>query len=107
MGVQNIFDWTCEALESASQLSRLEARGTVRLALKTAGLQVRSLDPREMKAVLTKILPEELDRRAVADAEGLCSNIAKRLAREDFASQTVDTPEEVFARLGGRDEAGD
>ena len=32
------FDWVCEEVEKKSSLSRLEARGTVRLALKKAGL---------------------------------------------------------------------
>ena len=78
-------------------------RGTVRLALKSAGLQVESLDPREMKAVLTKILPEELARRAVADAEGLCNKLAERLARgkaDAIAPGRPDAPGPPCSRRG-------
>ena len=43
------FEWTCNELEERCSLDRLEARGTVRLALKQAGLEARSVTPEQMK----------------------------------------------------------
>jgi hypothetical protein len=39
------FDRVCAALESETSLDRIEARGTVRLALKGAGLDAASDTP--------------------------------------------------------------
>ena len=39
------FDCVCEKLEEAPPRDRLQARGTVRLALKQAGLDARSVTP--------------------------------------------------------------
>ena len=62
------FAWTCAEIERATALSELVARGTVRLALKQAGLEPQSVSGDEMAIVLREILPRELAARAVADA---------------------------------------
>jgi hypothetical protein len=61
------FDRTCEELEERTDLDRLEARGTVRIALKGAGLDGASVDPAQMAIVLRKVLPSELETRGIAD----------------------------------------
>ena len=43
MSVAHSFAHVCEALESKTKRNRLEARGTVRLALREAGLDVSSV----------------------------------------------------------------
>ena len=43
-----VFDWICNRLEQDTSLDRLESRGTVRLALKSAGLDARSVTPEQM-----------------------------------------------------------
>jgi len=98
----NVFDWACDALESATSLDRLEARGTVRLALKTAGLEARSVNVEQLQAVITRMLPSELEARGVADAASLCDRMATNLGRQDFGGTVEgDSPESIFARLGG------
>jgi hypothetical protein len=96
------FDFVCEKLESVSALSSLEARGTVRLALKQAGFDPRTVSPDEMVVVVRKVLPEELKVRAIDDADGLCEMLATELKSQGFqASSDENAPEAVFRRLGG------
>lgn len=94
------FDFACGELERATTLDRLEARGTVRLALKETGLEARSVTASQMAAVMDKILPKELTNRGVENADSICTMIAEALSemRDEVAA---DTPEAVFQRLGG------
>jgi hypothetical protein len=103
MAGSQAFEYLCEALETSSSLERLEARGTVRIALKEAGLEARSVTPSELAVVVQKILPRELRQRGVADEAALCERFASGL-RHLEASATrpaSDTPDAIFRRLGG------
>ena len=73
------FEWVCNELEQRTSLDRLEARGTVRLSLKQAGLEPGTVTTEQMKVVLEKVLPSELDSRGV-DAS-LINNSQRRLIR--------------------------
>lgn len=95
------FDWVCSELEQRTSLDRLEARGTVRISLKEAGLDPRNLAPEQMKVVLEKVLPKELGTRGVEDPEGVCRGLASEVLRIDAGSGGGETPEEVFRRLAG------
>jgi hypothetical protein len=95
------FDWVCGELERRTSLDRLEARGTVRIALKEAGLDSRSLTPEQMKVVLEKVLPKELGTRGIDDAESVCRTLATDVMGIDAGSGSGETPEEVFRRLAG------
>lgn len=88
-----------DALEQESSLSRLEARGTVRLALKAAGLDAAKVTVQQMAVVLRKVLPRELETRRVSDAEALCESLADRLSGLEPDSESSQTPEAIFARL--------
>ena len=61
MADSRAFEWICAELESVSFLNKLEARGTVRLVLKAAGLEADRVTPREMSVVAERILPERLE----------------------------------------------
>jgi len=97
------FDWVCSELERRTSLDRLEARGTVRLALKQAGLDSRSLTPEQLEVVLEKVMPGELAARGVADAADVCRALRPGLQRlaADASRPGGETPEEVFRRLAG------
>jgi hypothetical protein len=94
-----VFDWICTELEARTSLDRLEARGTVRLALKEAGLEARTVTADQMKVVLERVLPKELVARGIEDAESVCAGLAPGLASLE-ARPGVETPDTVFARLG-------
>jgi hypothetical protein len=94
------FTVVCEKLESRTQLDRLEARGTVRLALKEAGLDPAAVTPREMSVVLEKILPAELRLRGVASPESICRELAASLSTLP-RGEGSESPDRIFARLAG------
>jgi hypothetical protein len=94
------FEAVCASLEQNSSLDRLEARGTMRLALKQAGLDPKAVTGRQLAAVLEKLLPAELASRGIASPEALCTRIGAALASVDASART-DTPEAIFARLAG------
>jgi hypothetical protein len=95
------FEAACACLEQSSSLDRLAARGTIRIALKQAGLEPKTVTARELEVVVTKVLPAELTARAIASPDALCAKIAAALQRLGGAAR-AETPDAIFARLAGR-----
>lgn len=99
----SLFDSVADALEQSTSLDRLEARGTLRLVLKEAGLEARDVDASSICVAIRKLLPKELESRGIDEAERVCENLAKTaegLGDADVGS-AGDSPEDVFRRLGG------
>lgn len=94
------FDWTCEELERLSDFDRLEARGTIRIALRASGLESRSVTPDQMRVVIDKLLPVELSARGIDDCDSICMRLIAGLGALDVAP-VDDSPDEIFKRLGG------
>ena len=99
MADSQVFVWVSSEVAGATTLSDIEARGTVRLALKEAGLEARDVDAKQMRVVLEQVLPQMLDSRGIADAAAICRGMVPRLPRE--AGPSGDSPERVFERLVG------
>ena len=99
MAESEVFDVVCSEIESRTNLDRLEARGTVRISLKRAGLDAGSVDSKQMAVVLEKVLPMELSSRSVEGAEAICSGLQGRIRSISVESSDA-TPDAVFARLG-------
>ncbi len=95
----NVFEFVAGALEAQTDLGTLEARGTVRLALKEAGLDPRGVTSEQMAVVLEKVMPGELRSRGVDRPESICAEIATRVAGVESADAGSSSPEEVFRRL--------
>lgn len=94
------FEAVCNQIEARTSLDRLAARGTVRIALKQAGLDARSVTPEQMAVVAEKLLAGELASRGVANAASVCAEFATKL-RGMGTSGGAETPDAVFRRLGG------
>jgi len=94
------FSWICEELERLSDFDRLEARGTVRIALKASGLEARGVTPDQMRVVIEKLMPSELSARGIKNRDSICSRLLIGLGALDFAP-IADSPDEIFRRLGG------
>ncbi len=97
------FDIAAELLGERTDMDRLAARGTLRLALKEAGLDVQNLTVPQLRAVFEKLMPKELEARGVSDATATCKAVMDDIAS---AASTVDledsnSPDEIFKRLGG------
>ena len=97
-----IFEFVAEKLEASTDLEKLEARGTVRLALKAAGLDARSVTKEQMIVMVEKVLPNELAARGVDGAEAICTQLAAATkGMETGDGSGTESPEDVFRRLGG------
>jgi hypothetical protein len=97
----SIFDFVSDELERLTSLEKLEARGTVRLALKAAGLDARTVTTTQMVATLEKVMPGEMRARGIADADQVCRTVvtALRAAHPSSAATSVESPEAIFRRL--------
>jgi hypothetical protein len=98
------FDFLAERIAAATALSELEARGTLRLALKASGLDAKNASAQALRVVVERVLSRELRARGVADAEALCTRLSGGLAAhapEGAQPGAASSPEAVFARLGG------
>ena len=95
------FDYVSRALSDRTTLETIEARGTVRIALKAAGLTAAAVTPEQMTVILERIIPGELEKRGIADAEALCKRMKSGVVSIESTETPSATPESVFHRLGG------
>jgi hypothetical protein len=100
MADSSAFAHVCGALESATSFTRIEARGTVRIALKSAGLAANSVTADQIQVVIERVLPVELENRGIPDPDSVCRAIVRGLSTV-ASEESADTPESVFLRLGG------
>jgi hypothetical protein len=98
-----LFDLAADLLESRSSLDRLESRGTLRLALKSAGLDANSITPAQLRVVFEKLMPGELEKRGVDAAAATSKSVWREIERSAAAnrSNSPATLDETFRRLGG------
>jgi hypothetical protein len=97
------FEWVSQELERITSLERLEARGTLRLALKKAGLEASQVTAKQMEVVLRELLPGELRSRGVEEGDEACEHLLRGLLAANLSEDesSADSPEQVFQRLGG------
>ena len=96
----SLFDAASQGLEKFTDLDRLEARGTLRIALKESGLDADTVSLAQLKVVFAKLMPEHLEKRAVTDAVAVCDSVIGSLSAADHAGAGSST-DEIFGRLGG------
>jgi len=84
-------------------MDRLAARGTLRIAVKEAGLDAQKLTVPQLRAVFEKLMPKELEARGVGEATAICKALVDDIAgaASEADSAAVNSPDEVFKRLGG------
>jgi hypothetical protein len=95
------FEIAAAELERLTPLERIEARGTLRLALKEVGLDGRSATGAQLRAVVERLLPRELEVRGVPNAQDVCAQLKDALAGvedQGVGSSALD----VFSRFGSR-----
>ena len=103
MSADTVFEFVAQQLEQTTDFDKLEARGTVRLALKQSGLEAKGVTPDQMAVVLEKVLPGELKTRGVESPDSVCGSIVQALkgAGLDAGGGGDQSPEAVFKRIGG------
>ena len=95
----SVFEVVAGELERRTDLSRLEARGTVRLALREGGLDARSVTSDQMEVILRRVLPGEMRSRGVEGSDRICEAILVALSRMTPMATDTDSPEAIFRRL--------
>ena len=100
----NLFDFAAERLEHHTSFDRLTARGTLRIALKVAGLDPKNLTGAQLQVVFEKVMPGELDSRGVSNVLAVCAAVIADLesVRGGAEDAIATSPDEIFARLAGR-----
>jgi hypothetical protein len=97
----SLFDLAAQSLEQHTGFSQLEARGTLRIAVKSAGLEPNSLTVDELRVVFEKLMPGELEQRGVEDTLSACAAVIRDLENAPVAESdsTSTNPDDVFRRL--------
>jgi hypothetical protein len=102
MADSSVFEQVCIELERRTDLDRLAARGTIRIALKNSGLESSSVDLAQMQIVLRRVLPAELRSRGIEGSDHLCDEIGTALAGMTFeaVADRAGAAASALARLG-------
>jgi len=102
--MSKLFDFVADAIEQRTNLAKLEARGTLRLALKESGFDADSITAHDMAVVLERVMPTELASRGIDDAESVCAGLSTSLRefKDAVEEHGSSSPESVFARLAGK-----
>lgn len=97
----SLFDFAAQKLEQHTGFSQLEARGTLRIAVKSAGLETKTLTVAELGVVFEKLMPGELEQRGVKDTLSVCAAVMRELEEAPIAEDdsTSNNPDDVFRRL--------
>jgi hypothetical protein len=96
-----LFDFAANSLQQHSPFDRLEARGTLRIALKAAGLEPKNLTESQLQVVFEQVMPGELDSHGVSDVTAVCAAVIADLesVRGGAEDAIATSPDDVFARL--------
>ncbi len=95
-----LFDRVCNEVEARTDMSRLEARGTVRIALKEAGLELNQVNRNQMMVVIAKVLPQEFLARGIEDGHAVCHALEEVVKSEggDAGKDAGDRIDGLFRR---------
>jgi hypothetical protein len=99
----DLFDFAADRLEQHTSFNRLEARGTLRIALKSAGLDANGLTVNQLAVVFEKLMPGELELRGVSEVAAVCGAVIDDLANAPapIDAASADGVDGIFRRLGG------
>jgi hypothetical protein len=99
-----LFDAVAQALQKLTHFDSLQARGTLRLSLKDAGLEAKRVTAGQMRVVLERLLPSELRSRGVKDFDTVCTSLLTVLDLAAAAGDAgaSDAPEDLFRRTRER-----
>ncbi len=98
---ESLFEFVASELQKRSGLENLEARGTLRLALKSSGLTAREVTPVQMTVVLSQVMPRELKMRGIENPEAVCEELSQAVKgmKAEEGESAGASPEDVFRRL--------
>ncbi len=83
------FEFVSEMLERETFFDRLQARGTVRLALRQLGIPARSVTTAQMVTLIDEQLAGELESRGVEDTAAVCQRLRANVL--DFEKSSAES----------------
>jgi hypothetical protein len=92
------FDLAADALRLGTGLSANEARGTLRLICREAGLRPDLVTEQKLQVIVPHLLPRALSARGIAGAADICRRILASLAAAPLQPGAAD-PAEMFRRI--------
>ena len=97
-----LFDFAAKQIERRTSFDRLESRGTLRIVLKQAGLEAKTVTASQMCVAIDQLLAEELEKRGIGEAAAICRSLIQSVADAPTNdSDLVKGVDEIFGRLGG------
>src|SRR5258706_2126618 len=93
------FEAVQSELERYAAMDRWSARGAIQLALMDAGLEASNVTSAQMKIVVDRLLPKQLQSQKVGDVSNVCARIRSALDLLGDDGKT-EPPDQVFQRLG-------
>jgi hypothetical protein len=96
-----VFEWLCEELQRITGWDIPATRGTIRLALKPAGLDPKTLTLEQSIVVIERLIPPQLRSRGVSDPDEVCRPLlsSARLMRVSNPPEDPESPEAAFRRF--------
>lgn len=102
MSPTEVFDWLGDRIGQRASLSRTEARGLLRVALRDVGLQPEGLTVKQAQLLLAHGLEPALTRVKVPKPQEVCLALRTDLEGARFAAAPTEDAADVFGRLGKR-----
>lgn len=99
MAASPAFEAVQSELERSASMDRWTARGAIQLALMDAGLEASNVTSAQMKVVVDRLLPKQLQSQKVNDVSNVCERIRGALALLGDDAK-ADSADKVFQRLG-------
>ena len=94
-----IFELICEHLEREARLTRLEARGTIRLLLKEVGLDPQFVSKAAAMVAIERFLEPALRVRRAEDPEQVKARVLQALGSCTLEGPEDEAPEAIFSRI--------
>ena len=99
MADARIFDFVVGELERTTSLARPAARAAVRSVIERALFDPDSVSAGQMQLLIERLLPSEIRKSGVEDAERICRQLAAGLAAQGLAADDPETPDAIFSRM--------
>ncbi|HTO07418.1 MAG TPA: hypothetical protein VMR86_10225 [Myxococcota bacterium] len=94
------FDAARSELERSAGMDAWAARGALQLSLMDAGLEASQVTAAQLKVVVERLLPKQLQSQKVSDVPGVCAKIQSALLLLGDDAR-AESPERVFQRMAG------
>ncbi len=93
--MSDVFEKAGEILERHTGFNKIQSRGTIRLLLKDAGLNPRTVEKDDMMGVVEARLGGELEKRGVADCGAIVQRVTDDINNATFAESAYD----IFSKI--------